>query len=205
MTDARPVLRYADVRPTLRDGTVLLFRGRGVFSRLIQAAGRSPYSHAAMLAWWGHRLMVVESREGSGCRAVPFSTVLAEGHEVDAFDVTGLSPLGDERAAAVSEAVSWLSTRYGWRTIVRIGLAALLVPLAWIRPIGALRRRWAKPLRDHRGLPTSGLICSELVARAWDAAGVPLVPDILDWDDATIEPGDLARSGRLRVLGRLVP
>lgn len=205
MTDARPVLRYADARPTLRDGTVLLFRGRGIFSRLIQAKGRAPYSHAAMLAWWGHRLMVVESREGAGCRAVPFSTVLAEGHEVDAFDVTGLSPLGDERAAAVAEAVSWLSTRYGWRTIVRIGLAALLVPLAWIRPIGALRRRWARPLRDSEGQPTSGLICSELVARAWDAAGVPLVPDILDWDDATIEPGDLARSGRLKAMGRIVP
>ncbi len=205
MTDARPVLRYADARPTLRDGTVLLFRGRGIFSRLIQAKGRAPYSHAAMLAWWGHRLMVVESREGSGCRAVPFSTVLAEGHEVDAFDVTGLSPLGDERAAAVSEAVSWLSTRYGWRTIVRIGLAALLVPLAWVRPVGALRRRWAKPLRDHRGLPTSGLICSELVARAWSAAGVELVPDIADYDDATVEPADLMRGGRLTLLGRIVP
>ncbi len=205
MTDARPVLRYADARPTLRDGTVLLFRGRGIFSRLIQAKGRAPYSHAAMLAWWGHRLMVVESREGSGCRAAPFSTVLAEGHEVDAFDVTGLSPLGDERAAAVSEAVSWLSTRYGWRTIVRIGLAALLVPLAWVRPVGALRRRWAKPLRDHRGLPTSGLICSELVARAWDAAGVELVPNIPDFDDATVEPADLMRGGRLTLLGRIVP
>lgn len=205
MTDARPALPYADVRTTLRDGTVLLFRGRGVFSRLIQAKGRAPYSHAALLAWWGHRLMVVESREGSGCRAVPLSTVLRDGHEVDAFDVVGLSPMGDERAVAVGEAISWLSTRYGWRTILRIGLAALLVPLAWIRPVGALRARWSRPLRDSRGRPTSGLICSELVARAWEAAGVRLVPNILDFDDATIEPGDLSRSSRLEVIGRLVP
>lgn len=205
MTDARPVLRYADARETLRDGTVLLFRGTGLFSRLIQAKSAAPYSHAAMLAWWGHRLMVVESREGSGCRAIPFSTVLAEGHDVEAWDVRGLSPLGDERRAAVDEAISWLSTRYGWRTIVRIGLSALLVPLAFIGPVRALRSRWSRPLRDHRGLPTSGLICSELVARAWDAAGVELVPNIPDFDDATVEPADLMRGGRLTLLGRIVP
>lgn len=204
MTDARPVLRYSLVRHTLRDGTVLLFRGRGVFSRLIQATGRSPYSHAAMLAWWGDRLMVVESREGSGCRAIPFSMVLAEGHEIDAFDVTLLSPLGDERPAAVGEAIRWLSTRYGWRTIVRIGAARLLSPLSFIRPVGALRARWARPLRAPDGQPTSGLVCSELVARAWSAAGVELVPDIADYDDATVEPGDLSRSGRLTLLGRIV-
>ncbi len=205
MTDARPALPYADVRTSLRDGTVLLFRGTGLFSRLIQAKGRAPYSHAALLAWWGHRLMVVESREGAGVRAIPLSTVLEEGHDVEAWDVVGLSPLGDERRAAVGEAISWLSTRYGWRTILRIGLAALLVPLAWIRPIGALRARWSRPLRDSRGRPTSGLICSELVARAWEAAGVPLVPNLPEWDDATIEPGDLPRGGRLTLLGRFVP
>lgn len=204
MTTTRRLLPYAAVRTTLRDGTVLLFRGRGIFSRLIQATGRAPYSHAAMLAWWGTRLMVVESREGSGCRAIPLSTVLREGHEVDAFEVSGISPLGDERAVAVGEAIAWLSTRYGWRTIVRIGAAKLLAPLAWIAPIGAIRRAWAQPLRDRAGAPTAGLICSELVARAWEAAGVRLVPDILDWDDATVEPGDLARSSRLVPLGRLV-
>ena len=204
MTDARPALPYADVRTSLRDGTVLLFRGTGLFSRLIQAKGRAPYSHAALLAWWGHRLMVVESREGAGVRAIPLSTVLEEGHDVEAWDVVGLSPLGDERRVAVGEAISWLSTRYGWRTILRIVAARCMAPLAWIRPIGALRRAWSRPLRDHRGLPTSGLICSELVARAWDAAGVSLVPDILDFDDATIEPGDLSRSTRLKPLGRLV-
>lgn len=199
----RPALRYADVRTSLRDGTVLLFRGRGVFSRLIQAAGRSPYSHAALLAWWGHRLMVVESREGQGCRAIPLSTVLAEGHDVEAFGVVGASEAHE--SVAIGEAISWLSTRYGWRTILRTGLARFLVPLGWIRPVAALRARWSRPLRDHRGLPTSGLICSELVARSWQAAGLPLVPDILDYDDATVEPGDLARSSRLASMGRLVP
>lgn len=205
MTDARPVLRYADARPTLRDGTVLLFRGRGIFSRLIQAKSGAPYSHAAMLAWWQDRLMVVESREGAGVRAIPFSAVLAEGHDVEAWDVRGLSTLGDERPAAVSEAIRWLSTRYGWRTIVRIGLAALLVPLAWIRPVGALRDRWRRPLRDADGKPTSGMICSELVARAWDEAGIELAPNIPDFDDATVEPADLMRGGRLTLLGRIVP
>lgn len=205
VTAERPFLRYADVRTSLRDGTVLLFRGRGIFSSLIQGAGRSPYSHAAILAWWGHRLLVVEAREGKGVRAVPLSAVLAEGHDVDAYDVRGLSPLGDERRVAVGEAISWLSTRYGWRTILRIGLSRLLVPLAWLPPVGALRARWSRPLRDSRGLPTSGLICSQLVGMTWRAAGVELVADVPDWDDAVVEPGDLARSTRLERIGRLVP
>lgn len=197
-------LRYAAVRQGLRDGTVLLFRGTGLFASLIQAKGRSPYSHAALLAWWGHRLMVVEAREGAGVRAVPFSTVLAEGHYVEAWDVQVHYEDPGARAACVGEATSWLSTRYGWRTILRIGLAALLVPLAFIGPVRALRARWSRPLRDSRGLPTAGLICSELVARAWAAAGVDLVPDLPDWDDATVEPGDLPRGGRLALIGRIV-
>ena len=202
MTDDRPTLRYRDARPVLRDGTVLLFRGRGIFSRLIQAKGRAPWSHAAMLAWWNDRLLVVEAREGKGVRAIPLSVVIAEGHDVEAYDVDGAEE--GHRYRATREAVSWLSTRYGWRTIVRIGLAALLVPLAWLGPVGALRRRWSRPLRDRYGEPTSGLICSELVARAWAVGGLPLVPDIPDWDDATVEPADLFRGGRLRLLGRLV-
>ena len=201
MTDALPVLRYDEVRGSLRDGTVLLFRGRGIFSRLIQAKGRAPWSHAALLAWWGRRLMVVEAREGAGVRAIPLSTVLLEGHHVEAYDVVGAD--ADARRLAVSEAVSWLSSRYGWRTIVRIGAAALLVPLAWIPPIGAVRRAWSRPLRDASGRPTSGLICSELVARAWLYAGVSLVQDIPDFEDATVEPADLFRGGRLDPIGRL--
>lgn len=202
MTDDRPVLRYRDVRETLRDGTVLLFRGRGIFARLIGAAGRAPWSHAALLAWWGHRLMVVEAREGAGVRAIPLSAVLREGHDVEAFAVSGADE--SNAAVAVSEAVSWLSSRYGWRTILRIGVSRLLVPLAWLPGVGALRARWGRPLRDSRGLPTSGLICSELVARAWAAGGIELVPDIPAWEDATVEPADLYRGGRLEPLGMLV-
>lgn len=203
MTDDRPVLRYDEVRTSLRDGTVLLFRGRGVFSRLIQAAGRAPYSHAALLAWWGRRLMVVEAREGKGVRAIPLSAVLAEGHDVEAWDARPLEADALDRPTVVGEATSWLSTRYGWRTIVRLGVSRFLVPLAWIPGVGALRARWGRPLRDSRGRPTAGLVCSELVARAWSAGGVDLVPDLPAWEDATVEPGDLPRGGRLRLLGRL--
>ncbi len=52
------------------DGDILLWRGRGLMSRMIATAGRSEYSHAGMAAWWHDDLMCLEVREFVGGRCV---------------------------------------------------------------------------------------------------------------------------------------
>lgn len=59
-----------DVASEIRDGDLLLFRGRGLVARLIRTAGRSEYTHAARAVWWGRDLFCCEVRELRGGRAV---------------------------------------------------------------------------------------------------------------------------------------
>src|SRR5262245_54459383 len=53
---------YQDVRRSVQDGDIVLFRGRAVFSMLIRLLTWSRYSHAGLTAWWGDRLLVLEAR-----------------------------------------------------------------------------------------------------------------------------------------------
>ena len=60
----------SEVADDIRDGDLLLFRGRGLAARCIGVAGRSDYSHAARAVWWGNDLFCCEVRELNGGRAV---------------------------------------------------------------------------------------------------------------------------------------
>ena len=68
----RQAINYNNYRQQMRNGDVLLFRGVGLVSWLIQKRTSSPYSHAGIVAWWHDRLMVLEA-VGDGVRAMPLS------------------------------------------------------------------------------------------------------------------------------------
>lgn len=98
-------LRYSAARRKIRHGDLLLFPHRGLPGRLIAAAGRSPYSHAALAAWWQGRLMVLEVRQFRGGRAVLLSNVLRRGPiDVFAADAEGL---GFNRRRAVGHMLGY--------------------------------------------------------------------------------------------------
>ena len=61
VTEPRVLVHYAGIRRETRDGDILLFRGKSWISRIICRVTRSPYSHAAIVAWWDERLMVLEA------------------------------------------------------------------------------------------------------------------------------------------------
>ena len=69
----RPPVRYNDLRPELRSGDLLLCSGTGMFSRMIQAASDSVWSHVAFVMRMDaiDRVMVLESLEPIGVRTVP--------------------------------------------------------------------------------------------------------------------------------------
>ena len=77
-------LKYHEVRRDIKDGDILLYKGRGLFRSgfiptLVQWVTRSPYSHAGLAAWWNDRLMVIEAI-GNGVIVNPVSLSLERYH-----------------------------------------------------------------------------------------------------------------------------
>src|SRR3990172_11256167 len=71
------ILRYEEIRDQITNGDVLMYKGSGIVSSIIQWATRSPYSHAGIAARWNERLMVLEAK-GRGVVASPFSRNIEE-------------------------------------------------------------------------------------------------------------------------------
>lgn len=188
-------MRYAEARPLIRDGDVVLFESKGPVAAAIRWGTRSAYSHAALVAWWGDDLILLESREGKGTRAVRLSdAVAAKGSSLWLYTAADRYADDLDRGTVVAAARARLGAPYGWGAIVRDVLGRL--PLLAL----ALRRSLAS-LDDDRAA-RSRVKCSTLVALAYRAGGVDLVPQLSD--DST-DPGDIARSLALRCVGPLTP
>lgn len=75
-----PVTAYDELRHKVQDGDLLLCSGSATFSKLIQAATNSIWSHVGFVMWLRaiDRLVVLESVESMGVRAVPLSSYIAD-------------------------------------------------------------------------------------------------------------------------------
>ena len=147
---------------------ILVFRGNGIFDKLVQFATTSPFFHAAMVV---DNERLIEAAMGG----VRYNAV-----DHYAGKSVVLSPNGataDQRKAAVANAQLYWGQAYGWKDIVadalRLGLHV---------PIGYRWRTW-----HHYD-------CSALVANAWAHAGLPLTfepapsPASLGWSTMLIGP-----------------
>lgn len=175
---ARP-RAYPVVRAEIQTGDVLLFRGRGPFSQLIQWGSESVYSHAGFAARWEDRLLVFQAT-GLGASFVSLSAA------VDAYDgdVDWFVPRPDVRAQLherrlITAAVDLLGRRYG---------RGQILDLMWRMAMRKFRGR-GDPSQAPREV-----FCSQYVSYCYRAGGFDLVPDT---DDASTSPGDLAASGYL--------
>jgi hypothetical protein len=175
----RVLRRLSEVRDDIADADLLLFRRWG----LISIAGRSPYSHGAMAAWWGDDLMVLEVREWHGGRAVTLaSQVKRFPGRIDVYRC-GSWPRWPEfdRDAAVAMMRRFMGCRYGWGAVLRVAMCHL--------PIVRLFARVPAYDPAKRSLPP---FCTDVISLSIrDGGGVDPVPNLAD---RATEPGDLARS-----------
>ncbi len=168
------VVSYGEMRRSFRDGDILLFRGRGILSLIIRAITRSPYSHAGLVYLFEGRVYCVEA-VGAGVRIILLSELLERYHGgVDYFEVEASAK---QRRRAVSFCFQQLGKFYDKPGIFRF--AASLI----------FDRRAVSP-RDDRWF------CSELLAAAYAAEGVPLT----EAQEAYTSPSDLAMSPRVRLV-----
>ena len=167
--DAVPLVAYETVRPLIRSGDLLLCQGSSIFSRLIQHATGAPWSHCACLLRLDalDRIMVVESVESIGCRAVPLShyvhrygdgggypgRVFIGRHAVFSTDNAPAFTLFSQRA------IDLLGSAYDTQTILRIA-ARVVAAQVGFHP--------APISRDDM------LICSEYVYEIYKAFGITM-------------------------------
>jgi len=186
--DVRATLTDAVRRGLLRSGDLLMFRGAGPLARAIQIAGRSPYGHAGMAAWWDGVAMSLEAT-ASGVVAVTLASRLDEYDgrlDVFAANPSNRWPTFD-RAGAVRWMIRMTGRRYGYQTLFRVALFHLPFARLVIRPALDDRNGGATPRPE-----TVEPICSEAVAMAYRLGGG--VDPVLLLADRYTEPADLARS-----------
>lgn len=176
---AAPREAYGAVRSRIRTGDIFLFQGQNVISKFIRWGSDSVYSHSAIAAWWGSRLVVFQAAE-HGVQVLPMSAVVDVYHgEVDWWSLLPQYVDRLDQEKLISAAVTKLGEPFAVGGLLRV---------VWHMLSGTFR---GTP--DPRTDPEA-LFCSQYVSYCYRTAGLDLRPDT---QDAFTSPGDLARSGKL--------
>lgn len=177
-------LDYGNSRGQIKNGDILMYRGRSWESRLIRWATRSRYSHAGIAAWWNGRLMAMEA-VGKGVIVTPLSkNVQSYPGYVEWFTSIEEIP-DDQRQRMVEFAQQELGKEYALWRAVHVGFRLLFQHDGETRD--KLRRE-------------TQLFCSHYVAETYNAAGRDLKKGK---SDRFMSPGDIASSPSLKRMGAL--
>jgi hypothetical protein len=165
------------------NGDLLLFRGRGLLSRLIGTAGRSHYTHVARVVWWRDTLFCCEVRELKGGRAVTLESQVRK--FPGAIDVFAVNPENRwpeyDRDAADQFMLRLAGCDYGYWGV----LQAALLHMPFVRFL-------VRPETEDAHCAARPPFCSQACVMADRiGGGVDPVPHLAD---RITEPADLARS-----------
>lgn len=151
--------RYEAVRQDIRSGDLLLAAGNYPISRMIEHFSDSMFSHVGFLFTWNSRVLVLESVEDDGVRAVPLSQYVLD-YEGSGAPYNGRLFLGrhnmaldvDKLNLMLGKAADTLNKKYDKEEIARI-LARVTIGLG-------------------RHSDNDAYICSEFVDVCFQAIGV---------------------------------
>ena len=179
-----PRVQYDSVRSNIKNGDILMYKGRSFSSRVIQFVTRSKYSHAGLAAWWKDRLMVLEA-VGHGVIVTRLSANVAHYNgDVELF--TAIEEIPEpEREQMVHFAQEELGKEYArWKAIL-LGIRLLFVREKNTRDTLKREKR---------------LFCSHYVAQVYNEIRRDLKKNK---SDRFMSPGDVANSPMLRRVGIL--
>ena len=183
------VSKYADVRYSIADGDVLLFRHKArPLSWGIARFTRSDYSHAGIAGWLRGRVCCLEThqRYGGGRIVLLRNLVKRLPGKIDVYRCENFGGL--RRAEVVDAMVQLAGQPYGWGALLKIALKSAPV----------IRLIWPADTNDNAN--GSVPVCSAAVSRVYRMAGIDLVPNLADSETT---PGDLSRSKALKLVYRL--
>ncbi len=191
-----PLVDYADVRGEIQSGDLLLCSGSYAFSKLIQRATASVWSHVALLLRLAEldRVMVLESIEGHGVRTIALSEYVRnfEGSGVGYKGRVAIARHSQFAAAANQDGLKAMSQfaldRFGFpysdEDIARITLRIVAGSL------GITHDQMERGEAD---------ICSEYVDRCYNTLGIHVVFDPRGF----CAPSDFGRSPDVALLWEL--
>ena len=171
--------RYSAIRGTLQTGDVIAFNGTDFLSGLFRRFTRSRYSHVGMVVVFadlreGERVFVLEALDKKGVVLMPLSAKLYEYQgqawwfQLQAGDHAGTVP-ATVRERIYEYLMQQLGKQYDYQDIKQIVQKILKVGRAL-----------------SRAEDTTRLICSELVARALQQAGLHTFVDC-----SSVTPGEI--------------
>lgn len=212
------LIKYDDALDYINEGDVLLFRGRGLISNLIQRAGDGNYSHVGLATWHNcvkrcekgtPLLEVTEFSEGYGGRTTNLAVSYAHKLKDSLIDVY--------RAPETLTKLKFDSgTRQTLPTVIPFDGKAVTncmrrmtgLPYGWWRIWEIAKRKLAITRVWYTGYDNSDdlkkadfahvyPVCSSAVAACFSSIGYDLVANKADeW----VEPSDVARSPLLNYL-----
>ena len=194
-----PLVKYEDIREQIQGGDLMFANGRYAFSRILQAATKSCWSHVAFVLPVKeiNRVMVLESVEGRGVRAVALSEYLRnfEGTEAGYSGRIALGrharfnqePLIDNDQLRVMSqfAVDRLSYPYDDEEVARI-TARIVAGALGLKPADMVKRN-------------NEYICSEYVYECYKLLGIDIAYDARGF----VSPADFAQNTQVSLLWEL--
>jgi hypothetical protein len=163
----------AALRATLQPGDVLLVEGNNHISGVIKYLTQSTWSHAALFVGRvgdretpeGEPLVLVEANIGEGVVAAPLSKY--ERFHTRICRPSGLS--AEDRARVCAYAAERIGFDYDLQNI--LDLMRYLFPMP-------MPRRWRRRMMAMGSGDPSRIICSALIAQAFDNVRYPILPKI---------------------------
>jgi hypothetical protein len=161
------------LRATLQPGDVLLVEGNNRISGVIKYFTQSTWSHAALFVGRvgdretpeGEPLVLVEANLGQGVVAAPLSKYARFHTRI--CRPSGLS--ADDRARVCAYAAERIGFDYDLKNVV--DLMRFLFPMP-------IPRRWRRRMMAMGSGHPSRIICSALIAQAFDNVRYPILPKI---------------------------
>jgi hypothetical protein len=176
------ILRYEEVRLKIKNGDVIMYKGKNILPKLIHWLTKSSYSHAGITVWWNERLMVMEAVM-KGVRVVPLSRNIYQ-HKGNVEWFSCKKEISDEdRLRMIIFAQEELGKSYArWKTVL-FGLKILL--------------KRDLSIKDELRMENK-LFCSQYVAQIYNFIGLDLKKNR---EDRFMSPGDIAGSPLLEKRG----
>jgi hypothetical protein len=180
-------MSYSKALPLIQEADILLFRGKGIMSWLIQRYGSGVHSHVGIAHWDNENLQCVEFREFKGGRSVSLKRqVNSNPFGIDVFraakrvDYENDSYVLDEltKSKITTAMLKLTGLPYGWTNIWKLVKHYL--------PFCRLARQ---NIKDNNA--TKIFVCSTAAAYAYRMSYIDPVPYLAD---SAVTPSDLARS-----------
>jgi hypothetical protein len=178
-TNRTKAVNYDDIRSQIKNGDVLMYRGKSLQSRIIMFITRSNFSHAGIAAWWNNRLMVMEA-VGKGVVATPMSLSVGKYDGRVEWFTSAEEISDDERLQMIKFAQEELGKEYATWKATKLGLKIFF--------------QHDKEKRDQLRRERQ-LFCSYYVAQIYNSIGRDLKRGV---SDRFMTPRDIADSPMLR-------